>query len=219
MRQAKGVPNQINNLFAIPFQTESIFRSHTPKIGPRITRYGMIASMHKNFWIVGALSLFAVTAFANTVQVGQIAPNFTLPSQEDKPVSLSDYKGKWVILYFYPKDQTTGCTIEAHNFQRDLPKYNAANAVVLGVSLDTVEGHKTWCSKDTFDFKLLADPEHKVVDAYGVPVRSFAGFKIAERQTFLISPDGKVAKTWPKVDVKTHSTEILSEINSTQKSK
>jgi thioredoxin-dependent peroxiredoxin len=179
----------------------------------------MIAFMHKNFWIVGALSLFAVTAFANTVQVGQVAPNFTLPSQEDKPVSLSDYKGKWVVLYFYPKDQTTGCTIEAHNFQRDLPKYNAANAVVLGVSLDTVEGHKTWCSKDTFDFKLLADPEHKVVDAYGVPVKSFAGFKIAERQTFLISPDGKVAKTWPKVDVKTHSTEVLSEINSAKSPK
>ena len=74
-------------------------------------------------------------------------PNFTLPSQEDKPVSLTDYKGKWVVLYFYPKDQTQGCTIEAHNFQRDMAKYDALNAVVLGVSLDTVEGHKAWCSQ------------------------------------------------------------------------
>ena len=96
---------------------------------------------------------------------GATAPNFTLPSQEDKPVSLSDYKGKWVVLYFYPKDQTTGCTIEAHNFQRDMAKYDALNAVVLGVCLDTVESHKTWCAKDTFSFKLLADPDHKVVDA------------------------------------------------------
>src|ERR1700729_2442031 len=89
-------------------------------------------------------------AAADTIQDGAVAPNFTLPSQEDKPVSLTDYKGKWIVLYFYPKDQTQGCTIEAHNFQRDMDKYDAANAVVLGVSLDTVEGHKAWCSKDTF---------------------------------------------------------------------
>jgi len=87
----------------------------------------------------------------------------------------------------------------------------------LGVSLDTVEGHKTWCSKDTFGFKLLADPDHKVVDSYGVPVKSFGTMKYADRETFLISPAGKVTKTWPKVDVNTHSTEVLSEIASTQK--
>jgi peroxiredoxin Q/BCP len=173
--------------------------------------------MRKNIWISVIMTLVSATAFANTVQVGQVAPNFTLPSQEDKPVSLNDYKGKWVVLYFYPKDQTTGCTIEAHNFQRDLSKYSAANAVVLGVSLDTVEGHKTWCSKDTFGFKLLADPDHKVVDQYGVPVKTYKGIKIAERQTFLISPEGKVTKTWPQVDVNTHSTEVLSVIASAQK--
>ena len=76
--------------------------------------------MRKSSWIIGIVSLIAVAASANTVQVGQMAPNFTLPSQENKPISLSDYKGKWVVLYFYPKDQTSGCTIEAHNFQRDL---------------------------------------------------------------------------------------------------
>ena len=173
--------------------------------------------MRKNIWVSVVMTLVSATALANTVQVGQVAPNFTLPSQEDKPVSLSDFKGKWVVLYFYPKDQTTGCTIEAHNFQRDLSKYSAANAVVLGVSLDTVEGHKTWCSKDTFGFKLLADPDHKVVDSYGVPVKSFGTMKYADRETFLISPAGKVTKTWPKVDVNTHSTEVLSEIASTQK--
>src|ERR1700733_10668284 len=130
----------------------------------------------------------SVSAAGDMAQVGSEAPNFTLASQENLPVSLNDYKGKWVVLYFYPKDQTAGCTIEAHNFQRDLQKYDALNAVVLGVSLDTVEGHKTWCSKDTFSFKLLADPDHKVVDLYGVPVSAHGDMKFAQRQTFLISP-------------------------------
>ena len=83
-----------------------------------------------------------------------------------------DYKGKWVVLYFYPKDQTSGCTIEAHNFQRDLAKYEALNAVVLGVSLDTVESHKTWCTKDCSPSSCWPIPDHKVVDAYGVPVKT-----------------------------------------------
>jgi peroxiredoxin Q/BCP len=154
---------------------------------------------------------------ADTLQAGTMAPNFTLPSQEDKPVSLSDYKGKWVVLYFYPKDQTTGCTIEAHNFQHDQPKYKALNAVVLGVSLDTVEGHKTWCSKDTFSFKLLADPDHKVVDAYGVPLMTHGDMKFASRDTFLISPQGKVVKVWEKVDPNVASSEVLSEIDAAKK--
>jgi peroxiredoxin Q/BCP len=156
---------------------------------------------------------------AYAVQAGAVAPNFTLPSQEDKPVSLTDYKGKWVVLYFYPKDQTTGCTLEAHGFQRDIAKYDALNAVVLGVSVDTVEDHKTWCSKDTFSFKLLADPDHKVVDAYSVPLVTYKEMKFANRQTFLISPKGKVVKVWPKVDddIPGHSTAVLAEITATRK--
>lgn len=180
--------------------------------------------MRKGMWIAVILGVVAACSFgikanaaSDAVQMGAMAPNFTLPSQEDKPVSLSDYKGKWVVLYFYPKDQTTGCTIEAHNFQRDMSKYDAANAVVLGVSLDTVEGHKAWCSKDTFSFKLLADPDHKVVDAYGVPVSAHGDMKFAARQTFLISPKGKVVKVWPKVDVQTHSDEVLTEIAANKK--
>jgi thioredoxin-dependent peroxiredoxin len=89
--------------------------------------------------------------------------------------------------------------------------------VVLGVSLDTVEGHKTWCSKDTFSFKLLADPDHKVVDMYGVPVKNFGVMKFANRETFLISPDGKVVKVWEKVDPNVHSTEVLAEIAANKK--
>ena len=181
--------------------------------------------MRKAIWsavIIGAiacgLGLRAHAApAADNVQAGAAAPNFSLPSQEDKMVSLTDYKGKWVVLYFYPKDQTTGCTIEAHNFQRDMDKYTALNAVVLGVSLDTVESHKTWCSKDTFSFKLLADPDHKVVDLYGVPVSAHGDMKVAARQTFLISPSGKVVKVWQKVDPSVHSTEVLAEISADKK--
>jgi peroxiredoxin Q/BCP len=182
--------------------------------------------MHKGIWtavLAGAVVAtcgFAVKAHAappTEIAVGATAPNFTLPSQEDKLISLSEFKGKWVVLYFYPKDQTQGCTIEAHNFQRDLDKYHALNAVVLGVSLDTVANHKAWCAKDTFNFKMLADPDHKVVDMYGVPVKGMGPIKFANRETFLISPDGKVVKVWPKVDPNVHSTEVLAEITADKK--
>lgn len=178
--------------------------------------------MRKGMWIAIIVGVVAACGFgfkahaaatADTVQVGSMAPNFTLPSQEDKPISLSDFKGKWVVLYFYPKDQTSGCTIEAHNFQRDQSKYDALNAVVLGVSLDTVASHKAWCAKDTFSFKMLADPDHKVVDAYGVPVKSMGPMHFAKRETFLISPGGKVVKVWPDVKVDHHSEEVLAAIS------
>jgi peroxiredoxin Q/BCP len=169
--------------------------------------------------LAAALIGFGVAppAHADTLQPGAVAPNFSLPSQEDTPVSLSQYKGKWVVLYFYPKDMTTGCTIEAHNFQRDLPKYNALNAVVLGVSLDTVESHKTFCSKDSLTFKLLADPNHSVIDKYGVPVASHGDMKFAARDTFLISPNGKIVKVWTGVNPQTHSDEVLAAISAEKK--
>jgi peroxiredoxin Q/BCP len=167
--------------------------------------------------LAGAFALTKSVSAADLAPIGAAAPNFTLPSQEDKPVSLTDYKGKWVVLYFYPKDQTSGCTIEAHNFQRDLPKYNALNAVVLGVSLDTVESHKTWCTKDSLTFKLLADPDHKAIGAYGVPIHGMGPIHYAERTTFLISPDGKVVKEWKVTDIQEHSADVLAAIESMKK--
>jgi peroxiredoxin Q/BCP len=158
-----------------------------------------------------------VALAADLAPVGSPAPNFTLTSQEDKQVSLSDYKDKWVVVYFYPKDQTSGCTLEAHNFQHDLPKYLTLNAVILGVSLDTVESHKTFCTKDSLTFKLLADPDHKAVDAYGVPVHSFGTMSYAERTTFLVAPDGKIVKEWDVKDIQSHSAEILASIQSLSK--
>jgi peroxiredoxin Q/BCP len=157
-----------------------------------------------------------VAAAANLAPVGSVAPEFTLPSQENTPVSLSDYRGKWVVLYFYPKDQTVGCTIEAHGFQRDLQKYEALNAVVLGVSLDTVDSHKDFCAKDSISFTLLADPDHKVVDAYGVPVESFGDIHYAQRDTFLISPYGKIVKQWQVKNIEAHSEDVLAGIQAAQ---
>ncbi len=167
--------------------------------------------------LAGIMTLMPSVALAELAPVGSAAPGVTLPSQENRPVSLSDYKGKWVVLYFYPKDQTAGCTLEAHNFQSDLAKYQALNAVVLGVSLDTVESHKSFCTKDSLTFKLLADPDHKAIDAYGVPVHSSGTMHYAERTTFLISPAGKVVKKWIVKDIQSHSADVLAEIQSLKK--
>ena len=106
---------------------------------------------------------------------------------------------------------------EAHNFQRDQDKYTAANAVVLGVSLDTVESHKTFCTKDSLTFKLLADPDHKVIDAYGIPVTARGENKFAQRDTVLISPTGKVVKTWEVKDIAAHSDDVLATIAAQKK--
>jgi len=171
--------------------------------------------------VAAGLLGFKANAFGGAdeklLQPGTVAPNFTLPSQTDAPVSLKDYKGKFVVLYFYPKDMTPGCSMEAHNFERDAAKYAALNAVVLGVSLDTVESHKKFCTKDGLNFKLLADPKQTVIDAYGVPVHSMGPIKYASRDTFLIGPDGKVIKTWEVSSIGAHSDEVLAAIGAAKK--
>src|SRR5438309_11048207 len=119
---------------------------------------------------------------ADTLQTGAAAPNFSLPSQEDTQISLSQYKGKWVVLYFYPKDMTTGCTIEAHNFQRDLPKYDAKNAVILGVSMQDEKSHQEFCAKESLTFKLLADTNKEVSEKYD-SVMNLGVAKLSARHT------------------------------------
>jgi thioredoxin-dependent peroxiredoxin len=141
---------------------------------------------------------------------GQTAPTFTLPSQDGSAIALKSFRGKWVVLYFYPKDMTPGCTIEAHNFQRDLSKFKADDAVILGVSVDTPDSHKQFCTKESLTFHLLADPDHKVVDEYGSMME---GHPLAARNTFLINPQGKIVKVWTKVDPQHHSEEVLEALN------
>jgi thioredoxin-dependent peroxiredoxin len=169
---------------------------------------------------IPALFLFALTAatvsapraLAAEISVGSKAPNFTLPSQEETAVSLSSYKGKWVVLYFYPKDMTTGCTLEAHNFQRDLDKFQAKNAVILGVSVDSVDSHKGFCTKEGLNFKLLADTEHTVSAKYG-SLSDYQGTAYAARNTFLIDPAGVIRKVYLKVKPAEHSTELLADLD------
>ncbi len=151
-----------------------------------------------------------------TPSEGSNAPDFTLPSQEGSPVSLKDYRGTWVVLYFYPKDQTPGCSREAHNFQVDQPRYAERNAVVLGVSLDSVDSHKKFCAKEGLNFKLLADTEHKVTDSYG-SLTNLGLVKFAARHTFVIDPKGKIAKAYTSVDPLNHSAEVLAELELLQK--
>jgi peroxiredoxin Q/BCP len=147
---------------------------------------------------------------------GNIAPDFTLTSQEDSAVSLKDYRGKWVILYFYPKDQTPGCTREAHNFQMDQAKYNGRNSVILGVSVDSVNSHKKFCTKEGLNFKLLADKEGRVSREYG-SLTNLGVAKFSARHTFLIDPTGRVAKTYSSVDPSRHSEEVLAALDQLQK--
>ena len=164
-----------------------------------------------------AVALVTVHAADQTLPTaGQVAPTFTLPSQDGSQISLDSFRGKWVVLYFYPKDMTSGCTIEAHNFQRDQAKFDADNAVILGVSVDTPDSHKQFCTKEGLTFRLLADPEHKVVDAYG-SLGHFGPMTIASRNTFLIDPHGTIVKVWTKVEVQHHSEEVLAAIDELKK--
>ena len=164
--------------------------------------------------------LGALPALTDNVvpQAGQEAPTFRLPSQDGTEVSLDQFRGKWVVLYFYPKDNTPGCTIEAHNFQRDLPKYEQNNAVVVGVSVDSADSHKGFCAKQGLTFKLLADTDKKVVEQYG-SLRNMMGMKMAARNTFLIDPEGKIAKVWTGVDPNHHSEAVLAALGELQTKK
>jgi peroxiredoxin Q/BCP len=166
--------------------------------------------------VILAVVIFRLTSRSATPAQGTTAPDFTLPSQEGSSVSLKDYRGKWVVLYFYPKDQTPGCTREAHNFQADQVKYAERNAVVLGVSVDSVDSHKNFCTKQGLNFKLLADTEHKVSDAYGSLI-NLGLAKFAARHTFLIDPSGKIARVYTSVDPAKHSQEVLAELDLLEK--
>src|SRR4051812_11212184 len=152
----------------------------------------------------------------NQPTAGQAAPDFSLSTGEGATVSLKDFKGKWVVLYFYPKDFTSGCTLEARNFQRDLAKYKAMNTVILGVSVDTADSHKSFCAKEGLDFKLLADTDTKVSEQYG-SVMEYNGMKLSARNTFIIDPNGKIAKVFLKVGPGGHSEEVLTTLAALQK--
>ncbi len=158
--------------------------------------------------IAGAGLALGLAMAGDVPQAGQNAPAVSLPSQDGSVVSLQSFRGKWVVLYFYPKDNTPGCTIEAHNFQRDLAKYQEKNAVIVGVSVDSTASHQDFCAKQSLTFKLLSDTDKKVVDEYG----SLNERGMASRNTFLIDPNGKIVKVWTGVKPQERSDEVLAAI-------
>ena len=141
--------------------------------------------------IVCVMAAKSFARFGDAPAVGTAAPDFLLTSNEGKQTGLGDFHGKWVVLYFYPKDFTGGCTLEAHNFQRDLEQYQKLNTVIVGVSVDTAESHKSFCEKEKLNFKLLSDADTKVSERYG-SLMDYNGSKLSARNTFIINPVGKL---------------------------
>lgn len=148
---------------------------------------------------------------AEQVAVGDAAPEFELSDQDGQLHSLEDYRDQWVVLYFYPKDETPGCTTEACEFRDNIFAFKRINAQILGVSLDDVESHAKFAENHGLPFPLLADVDGKASDAYGVKTKMF-GMTVAKRQTFLIGPDGTIAKHYEKVKPAEHSQQVLADL-------
>lgn len=150
---------------------------------------------------------------------GHAAPDFCLPNQDEQDVCLKDAAGKWLVLYFYPKDNTSGCTLEAENFTENLADFEKSGALVWGVSPDSPKSHRKFIDKKSLGVTLLSDPEHDMLTKYGVwQLKKMYGkeYHGVVRSTFLIDPDGKIAHIWPKVKVKGHVKEVLSTLQQLQ---
>ncbi|MGI9225143.1 MAG: peroxiredoxin [Woeseiaceae bacterium] len=164
--------------------------------------------------VVAAILLLArISAAAGNLDVGNPAPEFELPDQDGQLHSLEDYRDQWVVLYFYPKDETPGCTTEACEFRDNIFAYRELNAQILGVSLDDVESHRKFAENHGLPFPLLADTDGAAADAYGVKTKMM-GWTVAKRQTFLIDPQGNIALHYEKVDPDEHSAQVLADLKS-----
>ena len=170
--------------------------------------------LFKQFIIVALLLPFSFASLAQ-IKVGSKAPNFNLSDQNSIQHQLSDYEGSWVILYFYPKDDTPGCTTQACDFRDAVKRIIASKSNVFGVSLDSVESHKRFADKNNLPFSLLSDESGEVSEAYD-SLNNFMSIKSAKRNTFIIDPDGKVAKIYLSVKPSTHSQMVLNDLNQLQ---
>jgi peroxiredoxin Q/BCP len=168
--------------------------------------------MKINILIALVLALAPVSLLAaDQPEVGDEAPGFKLQDQNGEWHDLEDYSGEWLAVYFYPKDDTPGCTTEACNFRDNIYAFKAIGANVVGISVDDVDSHKEFSDKYKLPFILLADPGKETSKAYGV-LKSYMLIKIASRQSFIIDPDGKIAMHYPKVDPDTHTDEVLADL-------
>ena len=170
--------------------------------------------LFKQFIFVALLLPFSFASLAQ-LKVGSKAPNFNLSDQNSIQHQLSDYEGSWVILYFYPKDDTPGCTTQACDFRDAVKRIIASKSNVFGVSLDSVESHKRFADKNNLPFSLLSDESGEVSEAYD-SLNNFMSFKSAKRNTFIIDPDGKIAKIYISVKPSTNSQMVLNDLNQLQ---
>ena len=166
--------------------------------------------------LVAASGFMASQARADSPQVGKMAPDFRLQDQNGKWVSLKEQRGKWVVLYFYPKDNTPGCTTQACEFRDDIFAFRKANAVILGVSVDDVASKKEFAKEHSLPFTVLADPSKETTKSYGVLTSMLGLMEFARRDTFIIDPQGRIARHWEKVDAKGHSQLVLAELRKLQ---
>jgi peroxiredoxin Q/BCP len=171
----------------------------------------MRLSVIKPIFLLVFLLITSSTVLAN-LEVGDKAPNFILNDQNNEAHQLSDYEGRWVILYFYPKDDTPGCTTQACDFRDAVKRIIASRSVVFGLSLDSVESHKRFSDKNNLPFSLLSDEEGVVAKSYD-SLNNFMGYKSAKRNTFIINPEGLLSKIYLSVDPKTHSQMVLSDLS------
>ncbi len=170
------------------------------------------------FLLAASLAFYGAAFAEDGPADGQAAPGFKLQDQHGKTQELSHYKGQWVVLYFYPKDDTPGCTTEACTFRDDVIKLHKAGAEVLGVSLDDVKSHAAFAEKYHLPFPILSDNTQDVAKAYGV-LTSKLGFHYARRETFLVDPNGVIAKHYKDVDPKENSGQVLSDLAKLQQAK
>ncbi len=166
---------------------------------------------HRFFYLVISLLLGSAAIADGGIEVGAPAPEFELPDQDGQLHSLEDYRDQWVVLYFYPKDETPGCTTEACEFRDNIFAFRELNAQVLGVSLDDIESHKKFAENHGLPFPLLADAEGKAAEAYGVKTKMM-GWTVAKRQTFIVDPSGNIARHYVKVDPDEHAAEVLADL-------
>lgn len=170
---------------------------------------------HPAILMLMVISMWPFSSNATELKAGDPAPAFNMVDQYMKPHTLADYSGKWVVLYFYPKDDTPGCTTEACNFRDDIAKLNELGVSVLGVSLDSAESHAKFADKHGLPFPLLSDAEGKVAEQYGC-LTSLGPIKFAKRETFIIGPDGKIARVYADVDAEEHSAEVIADLKTLQ---
>ncbi|HEY4646286.1 MAG TPA: peroxiredoxin [Steroidobacteraceae bacterium] len=174
-----------------------------------VSRFTIIAT------VAAAVMIFAAATFAAPA-TGSAAPAFRLQDQKGEWHSLDDYRGKWLVLYFYPKDMTPGCTTQACEFRDNIFAFRDAGAVIVGISVDDVESHKKFAEEHGLPFTILADPEKKTAADYGV-LKTMFGMELAARETFVIDPQGKIAKHYPSVDPKGHSQLVLKDLKELSK--